>query len=263
MVSMRKDWGDLARTYGRPDSQYGHIPAIGCVIDPDSAFSTYWDIAQVVFLVYVAIFVPMRACFQYDTQLFSAMWVVDTIVDVYFIVDLFLNCITAYDDFGIRVTLHSEIIKHYLRTWFIFDLVACVPVQYIAMMIESSSDVDTVSRTILIPVRVSSRQRLLWAGGELCGSQGTAAGAALEDAAPHPRQAHPRQVRGYDLHPAVPGDLRAALLHDLRRPLPRLLLVSCCHDIAGIWVALFSRCQRYSYSLRTGTGRTRPSTTWS
>eukprot|EP01045_Picozoa_sp_COSAG04_P023217 COSAG04_NODE_2726_length_3673_cov_1.904589_7_plen_113_part_00 len=95
MVSMRKDWGDLARTYGRPDSQYGHIPAIGCVIDPDSAFSTYWDIAQVVFLVYVAIFgeitrhtllccclplltprrlaaVPMRACFQYDTQLFSA-----------------------------------------------------------------------------------------------------------------------------------------------------------------------------------------------
>ena len=25
--------------------------------------------------------------------------------------------ITAYDDFGIRVTLHSEIIKHYLRTW--------------------------------------------------------------------------------------------------------------------------------------------------
>ena len=59
----------------------------------------------------------MRACFQYDTQLFSAMWVVDTIVDVYFVVDLFLNCITAYDDFGIRVTLHSEIIKHYLRTW--------------------------------------------------------------------------------------------------------------------------------------------------
>ena len=107
----------------------------------------------------------MRACFQYDTQLFSAMWVVDTIVDVYFIVDLFLNCITAYDDFGIRVTLHSEIIKHYLRTWFIFDLVACVPVQYIAMMIESSSDVDTVSRTILIPVRVSSRRRLLFGRG--------------------------------------------------------------------------------------------------
>lgn len=53
MVKMRQDWGHLQSTYGHTESTFGQIPIIGWVIDPDSAFSTRWDILQVLFLIYV------------------------------------------------------------------------------------------------------------------------------------------------------------------------------------------------------------------
>ena len=53
MVKMRGDWGNLQSTYGHAESTFGEIPVIGWVIDPDSDFSTRWDILQVLFLIYV------------------------------------------------------------------------------------------------------------------------------------------------------------------------------------------------------------------
>ena len=163
MVKMRQDWGQLGSTYGHSDSIYGRIPVIGCVIDPDSAFSAHWDMLQVIFLFYVTIFVPLRSCFMFDAEIYSAMWVVDTIVDLYFILDLFLNCITAFDDFGIRETRHKQIILHYLKTWFVFDLLACLPVQYIAMAIENQ-DTDKGSNLNIVKairlIRLSKMLRL-------------------------------------------------------------------------------------------------------
>eukprot|EP01043_Picozoa_sp_COSAG02_P061527 COSAG02_NODE_8290_length_2631_cov_1.917457_2_plen_317_part_00 len=164
MVKMRKDWGSLHTTYGNTESTFGQIPIIGWVIDPDSAFSTRWDVLQVIFLFYVTIFVPLRACFQTDVEIFSAMWYIDTAVDLYFIIDLFLNCFTAFDNFGIRETRHKQIVLHYLRTWFILDLVACIPVQYIAMAIESSAKTESGSNLSIVKairlVRLSKMLRL-------------------------------------------------------------------------------------------------------
>lgn len=92
------------------------------------------------------------------------MWVVDTIVDLYFIVDLFLNCFTAFDNFGIRETRHKQIVVHYLRTWFFFDLIACLPVQYIAMAVESNSDTESGKNLSIVKairlVRLSKMLRL-------------------------------------------------------------------------------------------------------
>lgn len=140
LVRMRKDWGHLQATYGHTESTFGTVPIIGWVIDPDSTFSMRWDALQVIFLIYVTIFVPLRACFQFDVDIFSVMWFIDTAVDLYFIIDLVLNCFTAFDNFGIRETRHKQIIQHYMRTWFLFDLVACLPVQYIAMAVEQNSE---------------------------------------------------------------------------------------------------------------------------
>ena len=112
----------------------------------------------------VTIFVPLRACFQTDVEVFSFMWFIDTIVDLYFIVDLFLNCFTAFDNFGIRETRHKQIVVHYLRTWFFFDLIACLPVQYIAMAVESNSDTDSGNNLSIVKairlVRLSKMLRL-------------------------------------------------------------------------------------------------------
>ena len=54
----------------------------------------------------------------------STEWVIDTIVDLYFIVDLFLNFSTAFvDGNGVRHSSRRVIIRTYLRGWFAIDLV--------------------------------------------------------------------------------------------------------------------------------------------
>ncbi len=164
MVKMRKDWGHLQSTYGHTESTFGTVPVIGWVIDPESSFSTRWDMLQVIFLFYVTIFVPLRACFQTDVEIWSAMWYLDTAVDLYFIIDLVLNCFTAFDNFGIRETRHKQIVVHYLRSWFLFDLIACVPVQYIAMAVQNSTQADSGNNLSIIKalrlVRLSKMLRL-------------------------------------------------------------------------------------------------------
>ena len=52
--------------------------------------------AQVILLLYVSITVPLRAGFDVETPIWSFGMLFDMAVDVYFIVDVFLNFRTAY-----------------------------------------------------------------------------------------------------------------------------------------------------------------------
>ena len=54
---------------------------------------------------------------------------IDTIVDILFIMDLFVNFITAYEmRDGTIETRPKVIANRYLRSWFIVDFIACIPV---------------------------------------------------------------------------------------------------------------------------------------
>jgi hypothetical protein len=73
--------------------------------DPESKFSSVWDALQVIFLFYVSWTVPLRACFGIEIEIPSPEWVIDSVVDLYFIADLMLNFSTAFvDGNGIRQT---------------------------------------------------------------------------------------------------------------------------------------------------------------
>lgn len=79
------------------------MPLPWYVRDPDSRFSLVWDALQVAFLFYVSWTVPLRACFGVEIELLSVEWVIDTVVDFYFIADLVLNFFTAFvDGNGVR-----------------------------------------------------------------------------------------------------------------------------------------------------------------
>ena len=66
---------------------------------------------------------------------------VDWIIDIIFIMDLFINFITAYEKRdGLQETRIKKIAINYLRGWFIIDFLACIPVQLIEPLLVSGSD---------------------------------------------------------------------------------------------------------------------------
>jgi hypothetical protein len=144
LITMRRDWGTLSHIYGHCDSDYGQLPFPWYIINSDGDFSTCWDLTQVVFLIYVALSVPTRVCFDVDIRVGSAKWVFDTDVDLYFIVDLVLNFFMSYTTAaGMYEVRHHVIVKHYLETWFAIDLVSSFPTQYIMMIAKQSHTEET------------------------------------------------------------------------------------------------------------------------
>jgi hypothetical protein len=102
-------------------------------------FRKWWDIAQVVVLMYVAITVPLRIGFRLENLEPSdfGFWV-DLVVDFYFWFDIFLNFRTAYRDD--RDTMHRLIVNlksirnRYFKGWFLIDFVSCLPLNYIELI---------------------------------------------------------------------------------------------------------------------------------
>lgn len=144
LVTMRRDWGNVHDFYGSSDSQYGETALNWNVRDPESSFSSNWDMMQVIFLCFVTYTVPYRAGFGVEIELLSMWWYLDTIIDLYFVIDLVLNFFTAfYDTNGVREGRLPVIAKSYLRGWFAIDFVSCLPVQYIMLLVDSGNQDDS------------------------------------------------------------------------------------------------------------------------
>ena len=69
-------------------------------ITPHGAFMVAWDVTQTIVLIYVAIAVPLRLGYQLEPpEATTAQWWWDAVVDIYFLVDFFLNAtLAAYVD---------------------------------------------------------------------------------------------------------------------------------------------------------------------
>jgi len=97
-----------------------------CIIDPNSRFRYLWDCFCIYFVVYTALVLPFRVAFD---QPACGFWDAhEKMMDVVFILDFFLNCITAYvDKDQLLVISHFAIAKHYVKTWAIIDLASAIP----------------------------------------------------------------------------------------------------------------------------------------
>jgi hypothetical protein len=78
-------------------------------------------------LLYVATALPYNIAFV-DFESGTAWYYIDLYVDICFILDLFINFISAYYDKENKLVTDNKIIaKRYLRTWFVIDLIAAFP----------------------------------------------------------------------------------------------------------------------------------------
>ncbi|XP_030627486.1 potassium voltage-gated channel subfamily H member 5a [Chanos chanos] len=91
------------------------------------AFKTTWDWVILILTFYTAIMVPYNVSFK--TKQNNLAWlVVDSVVDVIFLVDIVLNFHTTFVGPGGEVISDPKLIRmNYLKTWFVIDLLSCLP----------------------------------------------------------------------------------------------------------------------------------------
>ncbi|XP_020604757.1 potassium voltage-gated channel subfamily H member 6-like [Orbicella faveolata] len=121
-----------------------------------SPFKAFWDWLVLFLVIYTAIVTPYVASFilTRDKQqeernkdpetrrntgpvnIYSdPLVIVDYIVDVMFIVDIFINFRTTFVDANDEVVSHPcRIAVHYCKTWFVIDLVAAIPFELLIMI---------------------------------------------------------------------------------------------------------------------------------
>ncbi|XP_055298065.1 potassium voltage-gated channel protein eag [Sitodiplosis mosellana] len=92
------------------------------------AFKAIWDWVILCLTFYTAIMVPYNVAFKNKTSEDVSLLVVDSIVDVIFFIDIVLNFHTTFVGAGGEVVSDPKVIRmNYLKSWFIIDLLSCLP----------------------------------------------------------------------------------------------------------------------------------------
>ncbi|KAL5008520.1 hypothetical protein ScPMuIL_014101 [Solemya velum] len=91
-------------------------------------FKTVWDWMILTLTFYTAVTVPFNSSFKSKTMDQVPLLVVDSIVDVIFFVDIILNFNTTFVGPSGEVVSDPKIIRmYYLKSWFVIDLLSCLP----------------------------------------------------------------------------------------------------------------------------------------
>ena len=102
------------------------------ILLPDDPFKRFWNVLIIFLLFYVATYVPYDIYFAPNEEIgdkWNAMKVFDLFVDFLFLIDIFVNFLSSYDDYnGLPVVKPKLIAINYATGWFPIDLIAVFPV---------------------------------------------------------------------------------------------------------------------------------------
>lgn len=114
------------------------LPAL--MIIPDSKFKLVWNALLFTTLLYSALINPFTIAFNDSTTL-DAWEIIDLVIDAFFFFDVLVNLNSAYYDSSSNlITNRKKIILTYLKSWFIIDLLSCVPFSLIGILTQSESN---------------------------------------------------------------------------------------------------------------------------
>ncbi|PNW82219.1 hypothetical protein CHLRE_06g278111v5 [Chlamydomonas reinhardtii] len=143
------------------------------VILPDSRFRKMWINVQLFVVLYIIWVTPVRVGFDKPATGFW-FWF-EGLIDFFFYTDLVLNFFTAYEHpvTGELITNHKKIALRYLRTWFVVDLLATFPSDYVIRGIEGtwgcsiSGNCDLIitndsAASLIVMLRLLRIFRILW-----------------------------------------------------------------------------------------------------
>ena len=115
---------------------------------PDNKHKQRWDLWVSFLVILSCILTPWRIAFIDSDD--SFWWILlDTLIDTFFLVDIVLNFFTVYtNSYEDYETDRRKIAFKYLRGWFIFDLIAILPIQY---FFTAGSGINDLARLARLP----------------------------------------------------------------------------------------------------------------
>ncbi|CAF1018742.1 unnamed protein product [Rotaria sordida] len=142
-----------------------------CIIHPCSNFRFYWDLVMLILLITNVIVLPVAIAF-FSEDINSARWITFNVVsDAFFLFDIVVNFRTGVlrNDYIDEIILEPRLIAlHYIKTWFIVDLLSSLPIDYLFLFFDTGdhSGGYTIARTgraikVLRLVKLLSLLRLL------------------------------------------------------------------------------------------------------
>ena len=104
------------------------IKPLPIILMPDNKFRMAWNIVTMLLLLYTASFVPYRTSFIEVAPNGLVVW--EWIVDGLFIIDIFINFVSAFENQDKNIEVRMKVIAStYIQSWFFFDLTAVFPFQ--------------------------------------------------------------------------------------------------------------------------------------
>ena len=115
------------------------------VFEHDHWWAKVWSYTMHVLLIYTAFNIPLNVAFEQNGVL---MVTLDKIIDYCFYIDLIMNFITGYenDDKNSEFRLKNIAIRS-VKSWFLIDLMACLPFDLVFEIVFSQENEVTSSQT--------------------------------------------------------------------------------------------------------------------
>jgi Ion transport protein len=131
------------------------------VLDPNGIILNFWSPFSMILLIYTATIMPFRLVFYDNDNDFSDPWnVIELLIDIGFWVDFVINMLSCYyDEEGTLVKDQIKIFKHYIKSWFLLDLFACLPFDEIFNAIQLTDETNSSGKKIQL-VRLSKLPRI-------------------------------------------------------------------------------------------------------
>jgi CRP-like cAMP-binding protein len=107
-------------------------------LKPFGRIRTTWDTTILSFICYGLFMIPFDLAFFVN----PIPWLLlDVVMDMFFVADLGMNFLTAYtNEDNQLVTDFAKIRRHYITTWFFFDLIASIPFGIISLTADDGSE---------------------------------------------------------------------------------------------------------------------------
>ncbi|KAH8092703.1 voltage-gated potassium channel [Aureococcus anophagefferens] len=104
----------------------------GTCSHPEGDLRLYWDLIQIVALVYVSLMVPLRMGLSWSA--IGAWFIIESIIDAYFIADAVQlhHGGVPHDEQGAHLCSdRRKIASSYVRGYFLIDILACAPIDQV------------------------------------------------------------------------------------------------------------------------------------
>lgn len=106
--------------------QRSRLPNISeLIIDGDSIFKVCWDLIMIFISILLSFTVPFSISFYVDLP-----YSITILVTLFNFMNIFFSFNTSFFEQGMLISERSKISEHYLKTWFLLDLLASFPYEF-------------------------------------------------------------------------------------------------------------------------------------